>query len=338
VAEVGKRQGLSIVKLVSYSTSNGPRVGAERDADTLVDLALGVQARDASIAPAFLNMQNLIDAGSGAVEAARAIVADPPERAIVRRNGVSLLAPLPRPVKLRDFSCFELHIKQAAQGAARAMAANAPDPEAAYKSILESGAFANLPSPGWYALPGYYYSDATTVVGHDAEVQWPPYSQWIDYELEFAAVIGTSGKDISRDAASGHIFGYTIFNDLSARDAQLAAMQTSLGPAKGKDFDGSNVLGPCIVTADEIPDPYNLAMVGRVNGEEISRGTTADMHWRFEDCIEYASRSQTVHAGEVFGSGTVGNGSTIELGVTLARGDVIELEIEKIGVLRTPVR
>ena len=101
-----------------------------------------------------------------------------------------------------------------------------------------------------------------------------------------------------------------------------------------KDFDTANVMGPCLVTADEIADPYDLTMIARVNGEEWGRGNTGDMRWRFEDVIAHISRSETLHPGEFLGSGTVGNGSGLEQMRYLNAGDVIELEVEKLGVLR----
>jgi 2-keto-4-pentenoate hydratase/2-oxohepta-3-ene-1,7-dioic acid hydratase in catechol pathway len=110
-----------------------------------------------------------------------------------------------------------------------------------------------------------------------------------------------------------------------------------LGPGKGKDFDNSNVMGPCLVTADELADPYGLEMKVRVNGEEWGRGNSRDMHWKFEDCIAHVSRSETLHPGEFFGSGTVGNGCGLEHMKFLEPGDTVELEVEKIGVLRNRV-
>ena len=156
----------------------------------------------------------------------------------------------------------------------------------------------------------------------------------MDYELEFACVIGRVGTDISHEDALEHVFGYTVFNDASARDAQGKEMAGMLGPAKGKDFDTGNVLGPWIVSADELGDPHSLTMTARVNGEEWSRGTSADMRHRFDDIIAFISRSETLHPGEVIGSGTVGTGCGLELGRFLKSGDVVELEIERIGVLR----
>ena len=159
----------------------------------------------------------------------------------------------------------------------------------------------------------------------------------MDFELEFGCYIGKPGKDIAKAKARKHIFGYTIFNDFSARDEQAIEMAGQLGPGKGKDFDNANAMGPCLVTADEIGDPYRLEMKVRVNGEEWGRGNSRDMHWKFEDCIAHASRSETLHAGEFFGSGTVGNGSGLEQMRFLNPGDTVELEVEGIGILRNRI-
>ena len=189
----------------------------------------------------------------------------------------------------------------------------------------------------WYDQPIYYKANRFSVVGPEADVRWPSYAQLLDYELELACVLGKGGVDISVEEAQAHIFGFTIFNDVSARDTQAKEMEGQLGPAKGKDFDTGNVFGPWIVTADELGDPYDLVMVARVNSEEWSRGRSATMHYRFDDLIAYVSRSETLHPGEVLGSGTVGGGCGLELGRFLQPGDVVELEVERIGVLRNRI-
>jgi 2-keto-4-pentenoate hydratase/2-oxohepta-3-ene-1,7-dioic acid hydratase in catechol pathway len=191
--------------------------------------------------------------------------------------------------------------------------------------------------PIWYEQPIYYKCNRFAVAGPDSTVQWPPQSRVIDYELEIACVIGAAGRDIPVDQAAAHIFGYTIFNDLTARDLQFREMQGPLGPAKGKDFDGANVLGPVIVTADEIGDLADLAMRARVNGELWSEGRVGTMHWSFAQIIAYVSASETLHPGEVLGSGTVGGGCGLELGRFLKHDDVIELEIEGIGRIATRI-
>jgi 2-keto-4-pentenoate hydratase/2-oxohepta-3-ene-1,7-dioic acid hydratase in catechol pathway len=193
----------------------------------------------------------------------------------------------------------------------------------------------------WYERPIYYKSNRFSVVGSNAQVCMPAYTQQFDYELEWGVFIGKSGVDISKEQARDYIGGYTIFNDFSARDIQIQEMGGRLGPAKGKDFDTGNAIGPCLVTPDEIPDPYNLTMTARINGEEWSRGTSADMHWRFEEIIAYISQSETLYPGEFIGSGTCsgaqGHGCGLEMGKSLKAGDMVELEVERIGVLRNKV-
>ena len=189
----------------------------------------------------------------------------------------------------------------------------------------------------WYERPIFYHPNRLTVIGHDEDVLWPDYSALMDFELEFGAYVGKAGRDISPETADDHIFGYTIFNDFSARDEQTKDMPGQLGPGKGKDFDGGNAMGPCLVTADELPDPYDLTMVVRVNGEEWGRGHSSEMRWRFADCIAHVSRSETLHPGEFLGSGTVGNGCGLEHMRFLKSGDVVELEVEGIGILRNRV-
>lgn len=159
----------------------------------------------------------------------------------------------------------------------------------------------------------------------------------MDYELEFGVFIGKEGKNIPRDRAHEYIAGFTIYNDISARDIQSKEMQLWVGPAKGKNFENSNIMGPCLVTPDEIPDPYNLKMIARVNGEVWSEGSSRDMYFKFEELIEYISRDETLYPGEFIGSGTVGFGCGLELGKWIKPGDLIELEVEGLGVLRNRV-
>src|SRR6266536_908715 len=183
----------------------------------------------------------------------------------------------------------------------------------------------------YYEKPIYYKGNPLTLIGHEQEVSWPDYCKRMDYELELGFVIGRPGKDLTPEQAKGHLFGVTIFNDFSARDIQAIEMQGLLGPAKGKDF--ASALGPWITTVDEL-DVHNLTMVARVNGEEWSRGSSSTIMWRVEEIIAYISKAEGVVAGELIGSGTVGRGCGVELGKLLKAGDVIELEIEGIGILR----
>ena len=183
--------------------------------------------------------------------------------------------------------------------------------------------------------PFWYKCNRFAFAGSDTVVQWPSFSTWMDYELELAVVIGRTAKNIPKDEAYNYVFGYTIFNDFSARDVQNADM-ASFGPCRSKDFDNANILGPCIVTADA----FNLAdakMEARVNGERWGGGSTASMSVSFAQLISFISESETLHAGELLGSGTIGTGCGLELGRQLQSGDIVELEIEGIGILRNQV-
>jgi 2-keto-4-pentenoate hydratase/2-oxohepta-3-ene-1,7-dioic acid hydratase in catechol pathway len=224
---------------------------------------------------------------------------------------VRLLAPL-RPRSLRDFLAFEGHLK----GALGRLGREIPDE--------------------WYEVPAYYKGMPDTVIGPDEDIPWPAWTERLDHELELAAVVGRRCRDVPASEAAGVIFGYTIWNDVSARDVQTRELPVGMGPGKAKDWDGSNVLGPCLVTADEL-DAGDLGMSVRVNGETWGRDTSASMHHTFADMIAYASRDQMLYPGEVFGSGTAAGGSGLELDRRLNPGDVVELEIEGIGTLRNRI-
>ena len=216
---------------------------------------------------------------------------------------VRLLAPVARPPSVRDAFAFEEHIRNAARVTGRP---GVPDE--------------------WYELPVFYFSNPAAICGPDDEITYPAGSEELDYELEVAAVIG----------AEGSIGGFTIMNDWSARDLQRREMKVGLGPAKGKDFATS--LGPVVVTPDEL-DGTSAEMVARVNGEERSRGNLADMYFSWEQIVAAAARNTVLRPGDVIGSGTVGTGCILEHGDGrwLQPGDVVELEVEGIGVLRNTV-
>jgi len=325
------------MRLVTFTVRAGrPRAGALVDGDRkVVDLQAVHAARYRGRRSKHLaSVLAIAEGGDAALDLAHSLASTRtrPISAVRARAEVKLLAPIPRPPQMRDFLCFEKHLVQAFQAARKVRAAQAADPGAALREMEAKGILA-IPQT-WYERPIFYHPNRLNVVGPDEDVLWPSYSGALDFELEFGCFIGRRGKDIPRDRALQHVFGYTIFNDISARDEQTKEMPGQLGPGKGKDFDTGNVLGPCLVTADELRDPYNLAMAVRVNGEEWGRGNSSEMHWRFEDCIAHVTRSETVYPGEFFASGTVGGGSGLEHMRFLKPGDVVELEVEGIGVLR----
>ena len=225
--------------------------------------------------------------------------------------GARLLAPLV-PRSFRDFLAFEGHLLNAYRNLGREVPAE------------------------WYEVPVFYRSMGTTVTGPDTVLPWPSYSAQLDHELELAVVIGRAARDVRAEDWLDVVFGFTIWNDMSARDVQRRELPIGMGPAKAKEWDGSNVLGPCIVTPDEL-DLDTLELEVRVNGERWGGDRVSAMHHSFGDLIAYAAQDQTLLPGEVLGSGTATGGSGLELDRWIQPGDVIEMEAGPIGVLRNTV-
>ncbi len=251
---------------------------------------------------------------------------------------ITLLAPLPNPRSFRDYIGFEQHMLNA------------------------SKSFGHTVGEAWYEMPIFYFTNHQAIYGPNDEIQRPEKETKLDIELEMAVVIGKKGKDIKLENADDHIFGYTVFNDWTARAIQKREMTVPLGPHKGKDF--ANVIGPCIITKDEMEqyrcsitreshpehlampqnngDRFDLKMTAKINGETICEGNYKTVHWTFPQMMERASENNvTLMPGDILGSGTVGWGSLIENNFAVHRplepGDVVELEIEGIGILKNSV-
>jgi 2-keto-4-pentenoate hydratase/2-oxohepta-3-ene-1,7-dioic acid hydratase in catechol pathway len=306
------------VRLATVVAAGREFVAAVHSEGQLLDLAHA--ARLAGLDGShFASMLALIESGGAGLDAARRLLASPPGEALIEESAVAFRAPLPRPVRMRDCLAFEAHLRNAYDQAEK-----------------RTGKHYEIPAV-WYEQPIYYKCNHLSVIGHGQDTVWPSYSSFMDYELELAVVIGKGGVDIPAERAMGHVFGYTIFNDMSARDAQLKETPGQLGPTKGKDFDTGNILGPYILTADEVAHPVALDMEVRVNGERWGGGNSRDMHHSFARIISYLSTSETIFAGEVIGSGTVGTGCALEVGRQLSPGDVMELTVERIGTLRNRI-
>jgi 2-keto-4-pentenoate hydratase/2-oxohepta-3-ene-1,7-dioic acid hydratase in catechol pathway/glyoxylase-like metal-dependent hydrolase (beta-lactamase superfamily II) len=246
----------------------------------------------------------------------------------VRLDQVTLAAPIPRPPSIRDSLCFLDHMRncQAAMGGGRVL------------------------KDTWYRIPAFYFACPSTVLGPYDDAPTAPGSAWQDFELEIAAVIGTSGKDLSVTEAEQAIIGYMIFNDWSARDLQQLEGQLAIGQAKGKD--SGVTLGPYLVTPDEL-EPYrrdgklSLEVTALVNDKVIGTGSTGMMDWSFGEVISYASRGVTLTPGDVFGSGTVPTCTLVEhldpsapesFPGWLHDGDVVTLKVQGLGETRQTVR
>ncbi len=285
------------MKLVTYRHEGVERIGAVRD-EAIVDLS--------EVAPSMLE---LIAGGPALLARARAITAS--AEAAVPLEAVSLLAPIPRPRK--NIICLGMNY-----------AAHA----------IESLRAKGLPEK----LPEYpvFFSKAPTAVNHPGAVVplMPDVSAQRDWEVELAVVIGVGGKHISRERALSHVFGYTILNDVSARDLQTRHQQFFYS----KSLDGSAPMGPWIVTADEIPNPHNLRLRLRLNGVTMQDASTSDMIFDIPACIATFSHGITLESGDVFATGTPsGVGMGMRPQRWLQAGDVMECEIERIGVLRNEV-
>jgi len=224
---------------------------------------------------------------------------------------ITLLAPIPRPRK--NVMCLGLNYLEHAEETAGQIGRTGQAPQ----------------------YPIVFTKCPTSVTGHEAEIPFDPDTcAQLDWEAELGVVLGKGGKKISREAALAHVFGYTVVNDLSARDIQLNHKQYFLG----KSFDGGCPMGPWIVTADEISDPQNLGIACWVNGVGKQASNTRNMIFDVASIIGWLSRGMTLEAGDVIATGTPsGVGFVREPPEFLQPGDVVECEIEGIGVLRNKI-
>ena len=301
------------MKLLTYETDAGTRCGVLRD-DDVVDVSALL---DISSHP-LRDVRALLELGDFPIDRVRDALARDTATSSVPLADARLRSPILQPPTVRDFIVYEEHASN--QGTRE-------------------------PNEVWYRMPVFYFSNPLCIFGPDAQIPFPSASQQFDYELEIACVIGREGTNVSEADALGHIAGFTLFNDWSARDLQVDEMAFGLGPAKGKDTASS--LGPWLVTTDELL-PYfkdgrlHLKCEVRVNGDHwLQDGAAQDAYFTFADMIERASKDSRIVPGDVIGSGTVGGGSireAVRKGYEKARflepGDVVEHEVEAIGVLR----
>lgn len=275
----------------------GARPGVVVD-DRVIDLT--------SVAPDLLSLIQMGDQGIQKVEQ----LAENAEESVALSE-VKLLAPIPRPRK--NIMCVGMNYVAHA-----------------YESARARGRPETLPPH-----PVFFTKAVTTVNHPEAVIPFDPaVSEQIDWEVELALVIGRTGKDIPEAEALDHVWGYTIVNDVSARDLQDRHQQFF----KGKSLDGSCPMGPMIVTADEVGDPHNLRLSLRVNGETMQDSNTSDLVFNIPTLLAVLSRGMTLEAGDILATGTpsgVGMGRTPP--TYLRPGDVVEAEVEKIGVLRNRV-
>jgi 2-keto-4-pentenoate hydratase/2-oxohepta-3-ene-1,7-dioic acid hydratase in catechol pathway len=337
------------MRLVTFQHQGVQEIGALTESDSkIIRLQAAERLRSGNANSHLQTMLTFLQGGSAARDEGQRTIdfalSQRPEGAMIDRASVTLLSPVPRPESIREFMVFEQHVINCTRRFGMPRWAASLD-RAVENTLGRKATLAYRMARPWYERPVYYKGNRMNVIGDGAQVTMPRYTKAFDWELEFGIFLCGQGRDIPKEKARDFIGGYTIFNDFSARDVQKREMGGRLGPAKGKDFDGGNAIGPVLVTPDEIPDPYNLTMRARINGEEVSYGHTKGMRWTFEELIAYVSQDETLYPGEFFGSGTgtVPESGTnrcccgLEMGLFLKAGDTVELEVEPIGTLTNHV-
>jgi 2-keto-4-pentenoate hydratase/2-oxohepta-3-ene-1,7-dioic acid hydratase in catechol pathway len=299
------------MRFVRAHTAGGPRVGLVRD-DGIVELA----AEESRLE------RHFGDEGAALARLGEAIHTNPAgEHALTE---LQLLKPV-EPVAMRDFMIFEEHVLPAWR-----------------QSGLSRG------PDVWYEQPVGYFSNAATIRGPHDDIEIPGGCVQMDFELEVGAVIGREAASVTPEQAAGHIAGFVVLSDWSARDLQFREMDGRLGPFKGKDFGSS--LGPIFVTRDEIEgrrfgNGYDLEMTSTVNGRRYGADRWSSAYWSMEELVSYSSWNSRVDAGSIIGSGTCKGGCILELSLRhsqaefpwLVGGDEVRLAVETMGEIRANV-
>jgi 2-keto-4-pentenoate hydratase/2-oxohepta-3-ene-1,7-dioic acid hydratase in catechol pathway len=293
------------VRLTTLATADGPRIGVLDG--TMTDGV--VRLLDTG--------STLLDVVRGGAEALADAAGQAARSADAVEVGQASFDRLLDPPSVRDFLTYEAHLAELT---------GAPPPDE------------------WYEMPLFYFSNPASVVAPYGDVRMPPHVRQYDYELEVGVVVGRAGSDLTPEQAAGHIVGYTLFNDWSARDLQVHEFKFPMGPSKSKD--AAITLGPWLVTADEVADRVEdgrlaLRTEVRLNGERVGGDVTSNMAWSFADLVAHASRGTVVRPGDVLGSGTCGTGCLAELKRThpgtapdwLQVDDVVRIEVEELGVI-----
>lgn len=301
------------MRLVTVAVDGGQRAGVELAPGRVLDLAVAAEGSQNANAGALRSgdLQSIISAGPGALALARELAAQANENSIL--TNYKLLAPLPQPAK--NVFCVGRN----------------------YAAHIAEGDRAQKQNVGVSEHPVFFTKPKTAVIGPGGEILiFPHVSTNIDYEVELAVVIGKAGRDIRPENAFDHIMGYTILNDISARDVQRRHGGQYF---KGKGLDGSCPIGPCIVTADEIGDPQDLAISLSVNGEVRQNDRTSILIFDIPTLIASLSAGMTLEPGDIIATGTPsGVGYAMDPPQFLKDGDVVVCEIENIGKLENVCR
>lgn len=294
------------MKLVTFTTdmSKNTSVGVVIN-DKVLDLSKVTQAKLPT------NMLDVIAGGSRLISTISELAKIYETSSLIKMSEIKLLSPILNPPSLKDFFAFENHAKAGAERRKEKL----PDE--------------------WYEIPAYYKGNHREIYGPEDEIPWPSYTQKLDFECEIACVIGKKGKNVRIEEANDFIYGYMIFNDISARDIQKKEMVLRMGPAKSKDF--ANIFGPYLVTKDEVNPKEDFKLKVKVNNELWSEGHFKDQFWGFPLLVSHVSQEETIYPGDILGSGTFYGGCGLDLSRWIKIGDIIELEVPKLGILRNKV-
>ena len=305
------------MKLISYKQNGNIKFGALKDGKIYELNAIDSQISD--------NMLEFLQGGKEQLQLAKAAVEN--ESPTISTEDAKLISPVPNPPSVRDAYAFRQHVATARQNRGLEMI------------------------PEFDEIPIFYFTNHHAIFGEGDFPVRQRHTEKLDFELECAAVIGKSGRNISIEKADDYTAGFMIMNDLSARVLQMQEMKLNLGPAKGKDFGSS--FGPWLVTKDELEpyrrsspdgDRYDLRMKAFVNNIQVSEDTLANMTWTFAQIIERVSYGVDIFPGDIIGSGTCGTGCFLELNGSkitdnqwLNPGDTVSLEIDGLGTLTNKI-
>jgi acylpyruvate hydrolase len=303
------------MKLVTFETTGGPRPGVLLDEDRVLDLALVPAARGLP-----QSIKGILQAGPAALDALRRIVeraGNFPE-ALLQESDLRFLAPVPDPsIVLSTGTAYRAHLAEMKVGAPQA--------------------------------PGGFLKNTAAITGTGQPIVLPPQNpSMVDYEGEFSCVIGRACHNVRAEDAMQYVVGYTIINDVSARDwvpgflgAKGSPMEVSRAAGLnilGKQFPSFCPIGPALVTADEVPDPHDLQLTTRLNGKVMQSAHTGDLIFRLAETIAYFSRWYRFSPGDVITTGSPdGVGYARNPQVFMQHGDVVEVEVSRVGILRNPV-
>ena len=314
--------------------SPGNRCIAVEHAGTWVPLAgllAGAETVSEELRACTSDMVTFLSHGSTLSDEVRRLLDSTPPQARAERTPAKVLLPF-QPLSYRDFMLYEAHAIAAARGYARRFLPRLWPFLRTYERLLRRPHPKLRPKPLWYEHPIYYMGNHLSIYSDGDTVPWPAYCSALDYELELGIIVCKPLLNATEAEAVEAVGGFVVFNDFSARDCQLAEMNSGFGPVKAKNF--ANSIGPVVAEVGDImPRKDRLAVRVEINGEAVAEGTTAGMRYSIGEMLAYASRGERVFPGEFVATGTIPGCCALENGHWLQPNDLVTLSIDGIGSL-----